>query len=235
MISKSLGRKAIAAFVSVAVLSVYSMIALATPGAKVASGELSVSGEVTVNGQKAISGGTFFSDSAIVTSDLSNATVSITKMGRVELAPKSSMTLSFNDKALSGILDNGVTHISTLPGISVNLVTKEGSVVVDGSQAASFTVNVAAGNTVVTTHSGVAELRAGGTVRTLAAGDNATVGAPQNPDCPRGDCPDYGLSGGALAALIIGVAVAGGIIFWAVTHDNDVNFGGNPIVISPAR
>jgi hypothetical protein len=235
MISKSLSRKGIAAFVSVAVFSVYSMIALATPGAKVASGELSVSGEVTVNGQKAISGGTFFSDSAIVTSDLSNATVNITKLGRVELAPKSNMSLSFNDKALSGILENGITHISTLPGISVNLVTKEGAVVVDGSQAASFTVNVAAGNTVVTTHTGVAELHAGGTVRTIAAGENATVGVPQDPDCPRGDCPDLGISGGALAALIIGVAVAGGIIFWAVTHDNDVNFGGNPIVISPSR
>ena len=105
----------------------------------------------------------------------------------------------------------------------------------DGSQAASFTVDVAAGNTVVKTHTGVAELRAGGTVKTIAAGENATVGAPQDPDCPRGDCPDLGISGGALAALIIGVAVAGGLIFWAITHDNDVNFGGNPIVISPAR
>ena len=194
-----------------------------------------MSGEVTVNGQKAISGGTFFSDSAIVTSDLSNATVSITKLGRVELAPKSNMSLSFNDKALSGILENGVTHISTLPGISVNIVTKEGAVVVDGNQAASFTVDLSAGNTVVKTHAGVAALHAGGTVKTIAAGENATAGAPQDPDCPRGDCPDLGISGGALAALIIGVAVAGGLIFWAITHDNDVEFGGNPIVISPAR
>ena len=182
MISKSLSRKAIAACVSVAVFSVYSMIVLATPGARVA-GELSVSGEVTVNGQKAISGGTFFSDSAIVTADLSNATVNITKLGRVELSPKSSMTLTFNDKALSGILENGVTHISTLPGVSVNLVTKEGSVVVDGSQAASFSVDVAQGNTVVKTYTGVAQLHAGGIVKTVAAGENAPgLGADCRPD-----------------------------------------------------
>ncbi len=235
MISKSLSRKSVAAFVSVAVLSVYSMIALATPGARVPSGELSVSGQVTVNGQKAISGGTFFSDSAIVTSEMSNALVSISKLGRVELDPKSSMTLSFNDKSILGMLDSGVAHISTLAGISVNLATKEGTVVLDGSQPASFTVNVADGKTEVTTHTGVAALHAGGTVKHVAAGTNATLGAPQDPDCPRGDCPDYGISGGALAALIIGVAVAGGLIFWAVTHDNDVNVGGNPIVISPAR
>ena len=50
MISKSLSRKTLAAFVSVAVLSVYSMVALA--GAKVASGELSVSGQVRLTVRK---------------------------------------------------------------------------------------------------------------------------------------------------------------------------------------
>jgi ferric-dicitrate binding protein FerR (iron transport regulator) len=232
MISKSLSRKSIAAFVSVAVLSVYSMIALATPGARIASGELSATGNVTVNGQKVISGGTLFSDSVIVTSDDSSATVSISKLGRVQLAPNSSMTLSFNDTAITGMLDSGVAHISTLVGISVNLATKEGSVVADGSQAASFTVDAKRGNTVVSTEAGLVELRAGGAVKQIAAGENATAGTP-NPQADKDDDDD--LSGGALAALIIGVAVAGGVIFWAITHDNDVNFGGNPIVISPAR
>ena len=54
MISKSWSRKSIATAVAVAVLSVYSMVVLAAPGAK-ASGELSVSGQVTVNGEKAVS------------------------------------------------------------------------------------------------------------------------------------------------------------------------------------
>ena len=58
MISKTWSRKSIATAVAVAVLSVYSMVVLAAPGAK-ASGELSVSGQVTVNGQKMISGARF--------------------------------------------------------------------------------------------------------------------------------------------------------------------------------
>ncbi|MDX6385409.1 MAG: hypothetical protein QOK48_2982, partial [Blastocatellia bacterium] len=53
MISRTWSRKSIAFCVAVAVLSVYSMVALATPGQKAASGELSVSGQVTVNGQAA--------------------------------------------------------------------------------------------------------------------------------------------------------------------------------------
>jgi hypothetical protein len=61
MTSKTWSRKFIALVVAVAVLSVYSMVVLAAPGAK-ASGELSVTGQVTVNGQKVISGGTLFSD-----------------------------------------------------------------------------------------------------------------------------------------------------------------------------
>ena len=52
MISKTLSRKCIAACVAVAVLSVYSMVVLASPGASAPSGELSISGQVTVNGQK---------------------------------------------------------------------------------------------------------------------------------------------------------------------------------------
>jgi phage baseplate assembly protein gpV len=85
MTSKTWSRKFIALFVAVAVLSVYSMIVLAAPGAR-ASGELSVTGEVTVNGQKVISGGTLFSDSAISTAKDSSASVSINKLGRIDLA-----------------------------------------------------------------------------------------------------------------------------------------------------
>ena len=161
MISKTWSRKTIAAFLSVAVLSVYSMVALASPEAKVPSGELSISGEVTVNGQKVISGGTLFSDSVITTSDKSSATVNLSKVGRVQLAPNSTLSISFTDKAITGHLDSGTANVSTLVGISVNLATKDGSVVVDGSEATSFTVIAKNGNTVVSTLAGVVELQIG--------------------------------------------------------------------------
>ena len=102
MISKTWSRKPIAAFVAVAVLSVYSMVVLASPEAKVPSGELSISGQVTVNGQKVISGGTVFSDSVIATAEKSSATVNLSKLGRVELAPNSSLKFSFTDKSITG-------------------------------------------------------------------------------------------------------------------------------------
>ena len=56
MTNKTWSRKFIALCVAAAVLTVYSMLALATPGAR--SGELSIVGDVMVDGQKVISGGT---------------------------------------------------------------------------------------------------------------------------------------------------------------------------------
>jgi len=230
MISKTLSRKTMAAFLSVAVLSVYSMIALASPEATVRSGELSVSGQVTVNGQRVISGGTLFSDSVIVTSDNSSATVSVSKLGRIHLAANSSLSLSFSDKAITGLLDSGIAHVSTLAGISVNLTTKDGSVVVDGSQATSFTVNAKRGNTAVSTEVGHVELRAGGAVKQIAAGESGTAGTPN----PQTDDDDDGLSSGALAALLL---AAGGAVVAAIfaTREDEINFGGSVIVISPSR
>jgi len=69
MISKTWSRKPIAACVAVAILSVYSMVVLASPAAKAPSGELTVSGNVTVNGEAMVSGGTLFSDSVITTAE----------------------------------------------------------------------------------------------------------------------------------------------------------------------
>ncbi len=236
MISKTWSHKPIAACVAVAILSVYSMVVLASPAAKAPSGELSVSGTVIVNGENALTGGTVFSDSVITTADKSVATVNLSKLGRVELAPNSSLRLSFTEKSIMGLLDDGTAHVSTLAGTSVNFTTKDGVVVVDGSQATSFTVNVIKGVTSLTTHSGVAQLRVGGVVKQVAAGESATAGTAQQTGCGATPCPGgRGLSSGALAALLLaaGGAVAAAII--AATRNNDFSFGGNPIVISPSR
>src|SRR5258706_2506390 len=114
MISRTWSRKSIAFCAAVAVLSAYSMVALATPGQKAASGELSVSGQVTVNGQAAISGATVFSDSVIATGANSSATVSLGKLRRVELFPNTSVKLSFGDANISASLDAGRVQMATL-------------------------------------------------------------------------------------------------------------------------
>jgi hypothetical protein len=231
MISKSWSRKSIAACLAVAVLSVYSMVVLASPGAAMPSGELSIIGQVSVNGEKVISGGTLFSDSVVATAEKSSAIISISKLGRVELAPNSSLKLSFTDKSVMGLLETGTAHVSTLAGITVNVTTKDASVIVDGSQPTSFTVSSSL-TTLLTTHSGIAKLQSfGGSVRQVAAGENASAGNP-NPQ-PKDD--EEGLHGAQLAVLLlaIGGAVAG--VLYAAFHNNDLNFGGSVTVVSPTK
>ncbi len=154
-------------------------------------------------------------------------------MGRVDISATSSLKLSFTEKSLMGLLDNGSAQVSTVPGIAVNFTTNDGVVVVDGSQATSFTVSVVKGVTSLTTHSGVAELREGDSVKQVAAGESAMAGTPDAKTDP-GDDDDL-LSSGELAALVIlGVGAIAGIIY-AATRDNDLNFGGSVIVISPSK
>ena len=145
MISRTWSRKSIAFCIAVAVLSVYSMVALASPGQKGPSGELSVSGQVTVNGQAAISGATVFSDSVIATAANSSATVSLGKLGRVELLPNTAIKLSFSDANISGSLEAGRVQVSTLAGTSAIVTTKDAAAVSDAHQAATLWLTSSAG------------------------------------------------------------------------------------------
>jgi len=230
MTSKTWSRKFIAVLVAVAVLSVYSMVVLAAPGAK-ASAELSVSGQVTVNGQKVISGGTLFTDSTISTADQSTASVSIGKLGRVELAPNSNLRISFTDSSINAMLETGSANVSTLAGITVNLTTKDGTVVVDGSKATTFSVNASRGRTSMSTLAGIAQFRSGNTTKQVAAGESATAGMPT----PQTDDDDDDLSGGALAVLLLAVGGAVAGVLYATLHNNDLNFGGSVTVVSPTK
>jgi ferric-dicitrate binding protein FerR (iron transport regulator) len=238
MISRTWSRKSIAFCIAVAVLSVYSMVALATPGQKAASGELSVSGQVTVNGQAAISGATVFSDSVVATAANSNATISLGKNGRIQLFPNTSIKLSFSDGNISASLDAGRVQVSTLAGTSAIVTAKDGAAVADASQAATFMVDVECGNTIVASQAGLVELRAAGKTKAVAAGTSESAGTPQpGTRCTRLTRPDtFGsISGGALAALLLaaGGAIAAAII--AASHDNDLTFGGNVTVVSPTK
>ena len=239
MISRTWSRKSIAFCLAIAILSVYSMVVLATPGQKGPSGELSVSGQVTVNGQTAISGATVFSDSTIATAANSGATVSLGKLGRIELLPSSSLKLSFTDSGIAALLDAGRVRVSTPAGVAATVTTKDGSAVADMAQAAAFTVDVECGNTIVATQAGSVELRAGGSTHQVAAGTQDTAGTAQpGTRCTRLTRTDtFGhLSGGALAALLLaaGGAVAAAIIAGR-SNNNDLNFGGTVVVISPTK
>jgi len=94
-------------------------------GAEAASGELSVSGHVTVNGQAAISGATVFSDSVIATGANSSATISLGKLGRVELFPKHQHQTKFGAANISASLEAGRVQVATLAGTAA-IVTAKG-------------------------------------------------------------------------------------------------------------
>jgi hypothetical protein len=143
------------------------------------------------------------------------------------------LKLSFTEKSISGLLENGTAHISILAGTSVNITTKDSVVVVDGSEATSFTVNVAKGITSLSTHSGIAKLHVGSAVKQVAAGESAMAGTPDSRTDPGDD--DDKMSGGELAALLLLGAGAVAGILWAAIHNNDLNFGGNAVVISPSK
>ena len=112
MNSKLWIRKALSLCLCVAILATYSMVALAGP--KVA-GELTVSGKnlngespfVLVNGETARSGRSVFSGSTITTPETASAVMNLGKFGKIELAPATSLTLTFDEKGIFGDLTSG--------------------------------------------------------------------------------------------------------------------------------
>jgi hypothetical protein len=124
----------------IAVLATYSMVALAASDR--IAGELTVTGNanngdapsVTVNGEAARSGRTIFSSSIIATSANSGAVINLGKIGVVELAPNTTFTVNFDDKAISGDLTSGKITVLGTSAI-VNVKTNGGQVKLSTGQS----------------------------------------------------------------------------------------------------
>lgn len=128
MNSKLLINKALSLCLIVVTVAAYSMVALAN-SEKIA-GELFVNGKidagqspvVKINGETAKSGGSVFTGSTIATPEDASAIVSIGKIGKVELAPNTVMSLSFNEKGVNGNLSAGrITVLDTSNTVSVKM------------------------------------------------------------------------------------------------------------------
>lgn len=122
-------RKAFSACLCVTVLATYSMVALANSG-KIA-GELLVSGTnaggespvIMVNGEAAKSGRSIFSSSTISTPETASAVIIMGKAGKIELAPNTTLALSFDDKAVSGELTSGkLTVLGSSEAVNIRTV-----------------------------------------------------------------------------------------------------------------
>lgn len=133
MNTKTLIRKALSLCLIVAVYATYSMVALA--GGEKLAGELLVSGKsasVSVNGQEAQSGRTLFSSSTIATPASTSAVVNLGKLGKLELAPNTTASISFTDSGISGNLMSG--RITVLGAAeSVKITTAENGTVTLGA------------------------------------------------------------------------------------------------------
>lgn len=150
------------------------------------TGDLSVVGEVSVNGTNAISGATVFSDSTVTTAKGSSAVVSLGKLGRVEVFPSTNMRLSFDGSSITiRMLSSGRVRVSSSSGIKANVSTKDGKISTADTRQNEFTVNTECGNTAVSTQSGKVELRAGNSVKQIAAGGQDTAGQAKPGLCKR--------------------------------------------------
>jgi hypothetical protein len=134
-----------------------------------------VEGDVEVNGTAAISGATVFSDSTITTAARSSAVVSLAKLGRVEVLPESKMMLSFDDSSVTvAVLDAGRVRVSS--SSNATAITRDAVITGLGRGRNDFTVDTSCGNTFVAVRTGRVELRAGNSVKQIAAGGQDTAG-----------------------------------------------------------
>ena len=127
---KVLINKVIAVSLLLALNATYSMVVLANNGKAV--GEIIIPGiystgeapVVLVNGESVKSGRTIFSTSTISTPGESSVIVDLGKAGKIELLPKSSLALSFDDTTISAELTSGsVTVLNAAKSVSVKTLT----------------------------------------------------------------------------------------------------------------
>ncbi len=133
MNSKLFVKKAVSTCLAVAIIAAYSMVALAN--SERIAGELSISGKaingenlfVRVNGEAAQTGRSIFSSSTIATPENAGATINLGKIGAIELAPNTTLALSFDEKGISGDLSAGRVTVLNASN-KVNIKTLDGTV-----------------------------------------------------------------------------------------------------------
>lgn len=239
MLGKNTIRKSITLLTALAVWCVYSTIIFAAP--KDMTGEITVIGQVTVNGQAAVSNSTIVSGSTIETAKGSSAVVSLGKLGRVELAADSSLTLRFTEGSITGILSQGKVRVSNAAGVATTFTTKDATVIADAGQANSFALEVECSHSHVDTMTGLVTMRTGNTDKQVAAGTTGEAGNLSQTGCkpcmrPNSapPVPVLGLGTGALAAILIAAAAGVGAAIF-LGSENDTTLGGGTTVVSNVR
>ena len=227
MNSKLWSRKALSACLIITLYAAYSMVALANTD-KVA-GELIVSGnsQVTVNGEIAQTGRSIFSASIITTPENTTATINLGKAGRIELAPNSTLTVNFDQNAVTGDLTTGSVTVIGSADKSVTINTPKGTVSSDTAINNTFTVSAETGNAAAPQDSDYKDC----SKDTNGDGKNDCVCIDADKDGVL-EC-DHGGAAWWIWGAVFGGAAAG--IVWAAMSSNDSTIGGGGTVVSPNR
>jgi len=122
-------RNITAACLAMVIFTTSSMIALAGTENKSLMGEITVSGQnangnapfVLLNGEQAITGRTFFSSGTIATPEAVTSTVKLGKLGYIVLSPNTTLTLSFDEKTISGTLSAGQAEVFNAEVVEVKI------------------------------------------------------------------------------------------------------------------
>ena len=86
------------------------------------------------------------------------------------------MKLSFGDANVSvAMLDAGRVRVSSSSGVNAAVTTRDGQISSTGNQRNEFIVDTSCGNTFVSVKKGTVELRAGDSVKQIAAGNQDTA------------------------------------------------------------
>ena len=203
-----------------------NVTAKASPAARAYAGEVTVVGVVNVDGLPAASGQTVFPGSAVASGEKSRSVVNLGPLGRVELSPETSVSLDFGGAGTNCALGGGRVRVYAPAETSASVKTSDASVSSAGGAAAVFSVESVGGRTNVLVQSGRAEVRAGGGVRLLSAGESYTT-APKAEPRRMSDDKRKGL----YVALAAAVAVVL-IVLAARGSDDEEQIGGCIDVIS---
>jgi hypothetical protein len=234
MFGKNSFRRLITLGTLVSVWTVYSMVAIAAPYGSTA--DISVTGTVTVNGQAAVSNSTIVSGSSIVTGADSSATISLGKIGRVELMSDSNLTLQFSESSITGIISSGKVRVTNAAGVATSITSKDAVAIADAGQSDTFVVEVECSHTHVDTMAGIVTVREGTNDKQVVAGTSATAGNLAQTGCQpclRPNSAPPVRFGGPWWLLLVAAGVAGTAIFFG--RKNEIDLGGGTVVVSPVR
>jgi len=166
----------------------------------------------------------------------SSATISLGKIGRVELMSDSNLTLQFSESSITGVINSGKVRVTNGAGVATSITSKDAVAIADAGQSDTFVVEVECSHTHVDTMAGIVTVREGTNDKQVVAGTSATAGILAQTGCQpclRPNSAPPVRFAGPWWLLLVAAGVAGTAIFFG--RKNEVDLGGGTVVVSPVR